>query len=102
MRQCSDNCDYSATFKLTGDNFLTSTVIDEMDFSPSIKKVEVSDALFKISAVEFKLSSFVNDILNDLEKSKEILRQMENGGGRSVQEKEETILNPGNDFKIDS
>lgn len=90
--------DYSANFKFNDGNFLTSTVIDEIDFLPSIKRSEVSDALLKLSAVELKLSFCVKDILNDLNQSKEVLRRMENGVGGSVQKKKK-VSNPGNDFE---
>lgn len=97
MAMFSENSDYVTNFAFNGANFLTSTVIEDNEFSPSIKRSELSDALITISAVELKLSSFVNDILNDLNKSKEILRQMENE--RSEQKKEKNILNPGNGFE---
>ncbi len=85
--------DYSAHFE-NGANFLTSTVNDEIDCS--IQRVDVSDALCKISAVEMKVSSFVNEIMNDLKNSKEILRQIENRGGSSVQQSGKANSDKGN------
>lgn len=81
--------DYSTTFN--GDNFLTSTVIDDSEFVPGVKRAKVFDALPMITAVELKLKSF----LGELNKLKENLQGMENAGG-SKQEMKEIVLSDSN------
>lgn len=99
VNETFDECDYNANFKLAGSNFLTSTVIDEIDFPPpSVKSAEVSDALSKISSIKSKLSAFVSDILDELNEAKQILLPIEHEGCRIIQEKDGKIS--GKDYSL--
>lgn len=66
--------DYGVLFK-SNENFLTSTVLDELEASHDIEQSEFDDFLTsKMSTIELKLSSFVENIHKDLSDIKEMLR----------------------------
>lgn len=87
--------DYNTKFMSNEANFLTSTVTDDVDW----QNIEKSELILMISALEIKVSSFEENIRNDLNELKEAV--MKKREIRDVQEEAKITKKLGNEYGWD-